>query len=101
MANYSAASGAHETLTANTVDNVTLTANPAAGVTVVNRTGTAEIFVTLAAGSSAPSAPTVGGANTYIVPAAICSITIPVSAGSVVVALISSGAMSYSVEGLA
>jgi hypothetical protein len=100
----------HATLTGTTVDVVTLAqvsagsgvASP--GITVVNRTGTDAIFFTVSATATAPAEPTVGGKNTFVVPAAITSVRVPVSPGSmgrpVVVKLVSAGAEAYSVEAL-
>lgn len=99
MANYSAKTASHATLAASTPDAVTLSA-VASHITVVNRTGAAEIYFTLAPGVGAPVPPVVAGANTLVVPAAITSTRVPVSAGTVTVTLISSGAEAYSVEAL-
>lgn len=100
MATYTAVSEAHETLTASTVDTVTLTGNTSS-VTVVNRTGTAEIYFTIATGTAAvPAVPTVGGANTYVLPATDCSLRLAVGGQPVAVSLISSGTMAYSVEAI-
>jgi hypothetical protein len=102
MANYSAATAVHETLTASTVDQVTLTGQ-AVEVTVLNRTGTAEIYFTAGSADYPPATPSVGASNCYVMPAAIGSVTVQVpaadiSVGSLLVYLISSGAESYSVE---
>lgn len=102
MANYSAVTAVHETLTASSVDEVTLTA-PAAEVTVLNRTGTAEIYFTTGSADYPPGTPSVGGSNCYVMPAAVGSVTVQVqpadiSVGALLVYLISSGAESYSVE---
>ena len=99
MANYSGIMAMHQTLGASTVDNVSLSHPGISSITIVNRTGTSEIYVNVASGTVAPTAPTVGGANCWVIPAAICSLTIP-SSGPVVVGLISAGAMTYSVEGI-
>lgn len=100
MATPSGATAVHATLTASTVDTATLTAPNVPSVTVVNRTGTAEIYFTISSTAAGAVAPTVGGANCFVLPAAICSLTVPISSGQVVVSLISSGTMAYSVEGL-
>lgn len=110
MAKYTATTAVHKTLTATTVDVVTLT-SVATGVgveepsvTVVNRTGSAEIYFTVTATGTDPAEPTVKGANTYVVPAAISTVTKAVSTSvaghPVVVKLISTGAEEYSVEAL-
>lgn len=104
MANYAAAVAVHETLTASTVDEVTLTA-PITEVTVLNRTGAAEIYFTAGSGNSPPAAPTVAGGNCYVVPAALGSLTVQVNYGfspgnPCLVYLISAAAESYSVEAL-
>lgn len=106
MANYSAAMAVHESLTANEVDCVTLTdagtgyglTEPA--VTVVNRTGAADIYFTVNTTGEPQDDPTVAGDDTYVVPAAISSVSVPASLGvngSVSVKLISTGAEAYSV----
>lgn len=98
MANPNFAS--HGTLVANTVATVTL--NKGAGyVTVVNRSGSAEIYFTVAVGTNTPVAPTVGGSDTYVLPAAIGSVRVPAAFGTVAVSLISTGTPTYSVESIA
>ena len=62
MANYSGSIAVSETLAASTVDYVTLSNPSANGVTILNRTGTAEIYITYQSGTSNPTAPTVGEA---------------------------------------
>lgn len=110
MAKYTAATAVHATLTASTVDVVTLT-DVASGagvakptITVVNRSGTAEIYFTVSVTGTFPAEPTVGGDNTYVVPAAISSLSVPVYPGvsgdSAVVKVISSAAAKYSVQAL-
>lgn len=109
MAKHTGTVAVHATLTASTVDVVTLQqvasgqgVNP--GVTVVNRTGAAAIYFTVSATGTNPTEPTVAGTNTYVVPAAVTSVRVPVTPGirgrAVVVKLISTGAESYSVEAL-
>lgn len=110
MAKYTATSAVHKTLTATTVDVVTLTSvgsgagEDKPGITVVNRTGTDEIYLTVSGTPTWPTEPTVKGANTYVVPAAISSLRVLVDPGvlgtDVVVKLISAGAEAYSVEAL-
>jgi hypothetical protein len=83
----------HGTLAANTVTSVTLTgAN--GSVEVINRNGAAEIYFTVDG-----STPTVAGNGTYPVPASIDSYVVQVGAANPTVALISSGAPTYSVVG--
>jgi len=96
MAIYTAATEVHETLAASTVDTVTLTAINGS-VTVINRSGTSEIYFTVAV--SSPVVPTIGGANIYVLPAATCSPQIPFAGSKqVAVSLISSGTPTYSIE---
>lgn len=87
----------HGTLVAATVTTVTLTRD-FQRVEVVNVTGTAAIYFTVDG-----SDPTVGGDDTYVLPAAICSFEAPsASSGSTtVVKLISSGTPGFAVEGVA
>ena len=110
MAKYSATSAVHKTLTATTADSVTL-ANVSSGtgvstpsITVVNRTGTHEIYFTISTTGTDPAEPTVGGNDAFVVPAAITSVRVPASISVVghpaVVKLISTGAESYSAEAL-
>lgn len=97
MATYTAVFAKHPTLTANTVDTVTLTGNTSS-VTVVNRNGVAEIYYTVATGVGAvPVVPVVGANDTYVLPALIDSFRIAVGGEPVVVSLISSGIPTYSV----
>lgn len=63
-------------------------------VEVLNRTGTAEIFVKFGAD------PTVEGADCWCVPAAIGGITIPVPSGATSIRLISTGTPKYSISGV-
>ena len=95
----------HGTLVAATVDTVNIL-NPSPTVTVVNRSGVSEIYFTING-----VAPTVGGDNTYVLPAVIGALAIKVpqptgpGAGGYSAAnpafqvqLISSGTPTYSVE---
>lgn len=94
MATYSGARSQHQTLTANTVDTVTLNAD-FDEVEVLNRDTTSLIYFT-ADGST----PTVSGAGTYVVPAGgSLKVAVPTS-GNSVVKLISAGAAAYSVTGV-
>lgn len=110
MAKYTTTVSVHETLTATVVDVVTLTqvsggsGMSSPGLTVVNRTGSDAIYFTLSAIGTWPEDPTIGGKNTFVVPAAITSVRVPLNPGSIgnpaVVKLISAGAETYSVEAL-
>ena len=104
MANYTGNTAVHQTLVAQTVDTVTLTpANAAYGeVTVVNRSGAAEIYFTVGSGSNLPATPVVAANDTYVLPASMGSFSVPWSGGSggAVVKLISSGTPTYSVQGV-
>ena len=87
----------HATLTANTVDTITLDGDYAA-VEILSRNGAAEIYATV----DTSVVPTVGGTNCDVLPATIGSLTIDASGyGSPsVVQLISSGTPTYTVKGL-
>lgn len=110
MADYSATSAVHATLVASTPDSVSLSTvaggygRKATTVTVFNRTGSDDIFFTVSSSGVQPTDPAVGGDNTYVVPAAITSVQVPVNPGvaqnAVVVKLISTGAEAYSVVAL-
>lgn len=98
MASYTASRAVHNTLTATTVDTITLSAQYVR-VEVLNRSATGDIFVTLDG-----STPTVGGNDTYVVPATgVGTFVNPANTSqpptSTVVKLISSGTPSYSVTG--
>lgn len=82
-------SSAHGTLTASTVNTTTISNYNS--VEIVNRTGDAEIFFTIDGTN-----PTVEGSGTYVLPATICSITVPCT-GAAAVKLISLGTPSFSV----
>lgn len=108
MATQSAKVAASTTLTADVVNVVRLSGLRAGygvstpTVTVTNRTGAAEIWVTLSATRTDPADPTVAGADVYCIPAAITSRSFPVYGGTtsagVVVKLISTGAEGYTVS---
>lgn len=97
MAAYTGNRVISATLTATTVDTVTLDADYTA-VEVLSRNGAAEIWFTTDTGI----APTVGGANCDVLPAAIGSLIVDASAYGTptVVKLISAGAPTYTVKGL-
>lgn len=87
----------HATLTANTVDTITLDGDYIA-VEILNRNGAAEIYATV----DTSAAPTVGGTGCDVLPAAIGSLTIDASGYGTptTVQLISSGTPAYTVKGL-
>lgn len=100
MAAYAVAAGERgvhaKALVAATVDTVTFAADCDA-VEVMNETGTSPISFT-----TDGTAPTVGGNNTYYLPATICSVEVqPDVAGVTVIKLISAGTPSYSVTRVA
>jgi hypothetical protein len=85
---------AHGTLTPNTVATVTLDSD-FGSVEVLNRNGVAEIYFTVDG-----AVPTVGGADTEVLPAALGSVDVAsIASGPTVVKLISTGAATYSVRG--
>ncbi len=104
MASYTAARAVHATLTAATVDTVTLSLTHPR-IEVLNR-GAGDIFVTVDG-----STPTVGGNDTFVVPsngvgffpnpflAEPGAVGGPQVPGKTVVNLISSGTPAYSVTG--
>lgn len=95
MANYSCIAATHQTLVGSTVDHVGVT-GLFQQVMVTNRTGTSEIYVRLDG-----TDPTVGGQESFVLPAAVCSRVFDVDpTHALIVRLISSGAMAYSVEGV-
>lgn len=94
MASYTVAvgeRGVHKTLVASTVDTVTF-ARDCDRVEVVNRDGAAELYFT-----TDGTAPTVGGNNTFVLPAALGSYVVTAQGGLSVVQLISAGTPAYSV----
>lgn len=99
MATYSVSKAKHSTLVATTIDSVTV--GSAGVIRIDNRSGTAEIYFTAGPASSPPPDPTVGGDNTMVVPAGIVYYSHPVTPGSWIVKLISSGTPTYSVTGTA
>lgn len=97
MASYTADSddiGIHaKTLVAATVDTLTFDQD-LEQVEIINLTGDAIIYFTVDG-----STPTVAGQNTYVLPAAVGSLTLWVpTPGDTVVKLISSGTPTYSVQ---
>lgn len=100
MANYSVAQATHQTLTANTVDVVTLT-DSYANVEILNRDSSNAIYFTIdnypTIGNSL--VPTVAGNNNLIIPAGGSLLVQTNSSGTapVIVRMISVGAAAYSV----
>jgi len=85
----------HVTLTADEVETVELGIN-AARIEVLNRDGAAAVWFT-----TNDDDPTVGGNNTYVLPAAIGAVEVPDEVkGPSVVKLISSGTPAVSVRAL-
>lgn len=91
----------HGTLDGTDVDSVTLTQS-ASQFTIVNRAGTHEIYFTVDG-----TTPSVAGDNTYVVPAAIMALSVPViqpapglgnQPPGVKVLLIAGASQTYSVE---
>lgn len=94
MANYTVTVSKHATLAAATVDSVTVGESRFDAIEVSNRDGAAEIYFTVDG-----STPTVGGDDTWALPAAVCSRVIAAPGdGAEVVKLISSGTPKYSVQ---
>lgn len=86
------------TLVASTVLTVTLN-TARENVRVVNRSGSADIYFTVAGSGQTPTAPTVGGSDCYVAPgAAGASEEVSVGQAPIVVSLISSGTPTFTVE---
>lgn len=102
MASYSDPISVHATLTANTVDTVTLTGNKIWFRPVHRTAGGADIWWTWSDTGVAPTDPVVGANGTYNLPAgAVDREWDQISRGnesSIIVKLISTGAVTYSVE---
>jgi hypothetical protein len=97
MATYTGKRIVSATLTANSVDTITLDADYVS-VEILNRNGGAEIYVIIDSGTTDP---TVGGANCDVLPAAISSLIVGAPAiAPTQVKLISSAATAYTVKGL-
>jgi hypothetical protein len=93
MASYTVTAAKHATLTANTVDTVTLPVE-ATLVEVLNRDGAAEIYFTVDG-----SVPTVGGDDTQVLPASVGGLEFgSPQIAQTVVKLISSGTPKYTVR---
>lgn len=106
MANYSGSPSQHKTLTANTVDKVTLDQDYNE-VEVVHRGTTGELYFSTdrqvddSGNAVTATDPTVGGAGTDVVlPGSALKVSVPGSAGNTVVRLISTAAAPYSVKGV-
>lgn len=94
MAAYSGARTQHQTLATNTADTVTLDSDYD-NVEVLNRATSGDIYFRVDG-----TAPTVGGAGSFIVtPGQALQVSVG-SAGNTVVKLISSAATAYSVSGI-
>lgn len=97
MTAYSGSHVVHAQLTASTVDTVTLD-GAYTSVEILNRDGSAEIYLNV---NNPSTAPTVGGTNCDVLPAALGSITLDAGVNTpTVVQLISAGTPAYSVKGL-
>jgi hypothetical protein len=97
MATGNAKRAYHSALVASAVDTITLNQG-FEFVEIINRTGAAEIYYTL----DGTTAPTVGGADCYVIPAAITSRIRANPLGSrntTVVKVTSSGTPNYTVQG--
>lgn len=98
MANYTATLSTSQTAASGVADQVTFDSDVGA-VEVLNRDGAGEINFTLDG-----SAPTIGAANTYVVPAiagaALKVDSTELAAAATVVKLIASVATKYTVTGL-
>lgn len=97
---YEATHAVHHTLTATSVDTVTLK-KVSRLLTITNQGATHPIYVTI---GTAPATPTVGGTTTYVVLAGTSrtfdrTMAQLFGTGPVVVKLISTAAQAYSVEG--
>ena len=92
MATYTAETAVHPTLTANTMDTVTLTDQACDEVTIFNYGTTGTIYVR----ADGPD-PTVAGDNTAAVPAST-GVCVATGNGTKVVKLICSSANAYSVQ---
>lgn len=96
VATSTAASAKHATLTADTVDTVTIT-DPHEVVEILNR-GSGTIYAVVAAEGITPADPTVEGDNLVAVPAGmVVAVESPGNRGSTV-KLISATADAYSVQ---
>jgi hypothetical protein len=101
VASYSGNLAVHETLTGGAADQVTLSGlSGDEGLTIVNRSGSDELYFTYSGPGSGPSVAVVGAADTYVVPACVGSLTIPGVSGKIIVSIISNSAVAYSVLAL-
>lgn len=101
MASYSATASVHKTLTATTVDTVTLTLDDVQVVEIINRGTTDPLFVTVGLTNAVPAAPTVLGNDTLAVPAgAVRTVRMGGSSPGTdfLVKLIAASAVAYSVQ---
>lgn len=93
MATYAVSNGKHATLTAATVDTVTLTSTLCQVIEIWNRGTTDPIYFT-----KDGTTPTVGGDNTYVVTAGQRD-TVMARATTDTIKLIAATAVAYSVTG--
>ena len=104
MATVSKSQAYHGTLTASTVDTVTITGlYNAYRIMCRENVANTEIFFTVAAGSTTPTAPTVAGDNTYVIPALdgqYVTIDFKNGVAGVTISLIAGNACKYSIMGL-
>ena len=104
MAEHDGKLDVHATLTANSVDRCVLSGR-ASQFLVINRTGTSEIYFTYAVtGGADPIDPVIAAAETMVVPASVgaaVKVTLSINDPGVIVKLISSGTMAYSIEAVA
>jgi hypothetical protein len=99
MARESDPVAVHPTLAAGVADTVTITNPNEVEVTIVNRTGTSEIYFTYS-WTGIPTAAVVGANGTLVLPAAMPAIPVGTGKGPVVLSIISTGSVAYSVEGI-
>ena len=99
MATYTGKLAVHATLTANTADTVTLTGQGGT-LSVTVRNGAGEAYFTYVVGTSNVPVGAAAGANdNFVIPAQVAAKEISVgNVGGVVVSIISSAAITYSVE---
>lgn len=101
MANYTSVNGsAHKTLTANSVDVVTLPTGYEL-VEVINRDAASDLYVTVDTGYGGSLTPTVAGDGClYVGPGGVRNIDVRRGTNPQIVRLISAGAVAYSVTGI-
>ena len=99
MASYTGKIAVHETLTETVADTITLTGF-GNSVTVVNRGGANEIYFTVGYVNSPPTAAVATANDNFVLPEAVCSLTVDAQSGggNVIVSINSAGNAEYSVE---